>query len=286
MPFASFPMPVEQLACVKAAAAILVLGLFWGWETVAPLVARRRGRLGHAGHNLALAVLNTMVLAVVFGSASVVVTGWTSANGLGLLHLLDVGWPIRLVLALVLLDGWMYLWHRANHAVPFLWRFHRTHHSDDRMDVTTATRFHLGEHALGAVLRLGLVPLAGFDLAHLLVYDILVIAVTQFHHANLSLGRLDRPLRWLLVTPALHQVHHSRDQPETDSNFATILSVWDRLACTLRLRDDPSTIRFGLDGFDDPHWQTFAGMLRTPFVGATGETPAVGETGSRMPAVR
>jgi sterol desaturase/sphingolipid hydroxylase (fatty acid hydroxylase superfamily) len=252
------------LAAVKAAATVLLLALFWGWETLAPLRERGRGRLRHAGRNLAMALLNTAVLALFLGVATVAVADWAAANGLGLLHALDVPWPLALLVAVVLLDGWMYAWHRANHAVPLLWRFHRMHHSDDQMDVTTATRFHLGEHVIGAALRLGLVPLFGLGVWHLLAYDVLVVAVTQFHHANIDLGRWDRRLRWLLVTPYVHHTHHSRRRPETDSNFSTIFSFWDRLAGTFRHR--PETLRYGLDEFDGPEWQTVGGMLRTPLV--------------------
>jgi sterol desaturase/sphingolipid hydroxylase (fatty acid hydroxylase superfamily) len=160
----------------------------------------------------------------------------------------------------------MYLWHRANHAIPFLWRFHRMHHSDTEMDVTTATRFHLGEHVGASTLRAGLIPLLGFEVWELIIYDTLLIAVTMLHHANISLGRCDRWLRWLIVTPDMHKVHHSSWRPETDSNYSTVFSVWDRLAGSFRIRADPKTLRYGLSDFSEPGWQTVWGMLRTPFV--------------------
>src|SRR5262249_21531998 len=148
------------------------------------------------------------------------------------------------------------------------------HHSDDRVDATTATRFHLGEHVGSSVLRLGLIPLAGFEAVHLIVYDTLLIAITLFHHANISVGRWDRWLCLLIVTPYMHKVHHSRWSPETNSNYSTVLSVWDRLGGTFRSRPDPGGIHFGLDEFDDWHWQSFWGMLRTPFVQREPPPPA------------
>ncbi len=138
------------------------------------------------------------------------------------------------------------------------------HHSDNRMDVTTATRFHLGEHVGANVLRLGLIPALGISIWPIVVYDLMVVACTQFHHANISLGRWDRWLRLMIVTPDMHKVHHSRWRPETDSNYATILSLWDRLARTFRMRPDPKTIELGLDDFDEARWQTVWGMLKTP----------------------
>jgi sterol desaturase/sphingolipid hydroxylase (fatty acid hydroxylase superfamily) len=139
--------------------------------------------------------------------------------------------------------------------------------------------FHLGEHVGANVLRLGLIPLLGFQIWHIVLYEMLVVAITQFHHANISLSRWDRWLRLLIVTPDMHKVHHSRLRTETNSNFSTLFSFWDRLAKTFRMRPNPNTLDFGLDEFDQPRWQTFWGMLKTPFVSpqpgrsADGETP-------------
>jgi sterol desaturase/sphingolipid hydroxylase (fatty acid hydroxylase superfamily) len=258
-------LPIEFVTLLKRVAPVLLLALFWCWETWRPFFGRRQERLRHAGRNLALALFNTVVLGLAFGSVTAAVAGWTERYGYGLLNVLDFSEPVRFVLALVLLDGWMYVWHRANHAVPLLWRFHRMHHSDPHMDVTTATRFHLGEHVGASVLRLGLIPLLGFNVWELVVYETLVIAVTQFHHADISIGRWDRWLRPLIVTPDMHKVHHSDLRPETESNYSTVLSVWDRLAGTFRLRPDPKTIVFGLEEFAAPSWQSWWGMWKTPF---------------------
>jgi sterol desaturase/sphingolipid hydroxylase (fatty acid hydroxylase superfamily) len=264
--FATTTVPLEDFAIPRRAAPLLLLVLFWCWETWQPFFGQPEGRLIHAGHNLAIAVCNTVVLALVFGSLTVLVAGWTERSQFGLLNALDLAGPVRFVFALVLLDGWMYIWHRANHAIPFLWRFHRMHHSDRNMDVTTASRFHLGEHVGASVLRLGLIPLLGFEVGNLLVYDTLVIAVTQFHHADISIGQSDRWLRLFIVTPFMHKVHHSDWRPETDSNYSTVLSVWDRLARSFRTRSDPKTLQFGLEEFPDPSWQSWWGMWKTPFV--------------------
>ncbi len=264
-------IPVEYLSHTKAAVTVGVLAVLWAWETWLPFFERRERRLRHAGRNLAVALLNTVVLAVAFSTGITFVAGWAQERGLGLLHVLGLGSPARLVLALVLLDGWMYLWHRANHTIPLLWRFHRMHHSETEMDVTTATRFHLGEHVGASVLRAGLIPLLGFEVWQLIVYDTLLIAVTMLHHANVSLGRYDRWLRWLIVTPYMHKVHHSSWRPETDSNYSTVFSVWDRLARTFRMRADPKTLQFGLPEFPDPGWQTVWGMWKTPFVNPASE---------------
>jgi sterol desaturase/sphingolipid hydroxylase (fatty acid hydroxylase superfamily) len=131
--------------------------------------------------------------------------------------------------------------------------------------VTTAHRFHFGEILLSSLLRTPVILLLGLQLPELLIYETLMFAVVQSHHANIALpSGLDRALRAVIVTPSIHKVHHSRWQPETDSNYSSLFSWWDRLFSTLRLREDPSTIRFGLEDFDRPANQSLAGMLKTP----------------------
>jgi sterol desaturase/sphingolipid hydroxylase (fatty acid hydroxylase superfamily) len=266
----------------KPALTVACLALFWSWESIWPFFAPSRQRLRHGGHNIALAVFNTLVLSLVFGAATVGAAHWAASRHFGLLHQLPLAWPARLLLALLLLDAWLYVWHRLNHHIPLLWRFHRVHHADDAMDVTTATRFHLGELSAAAVLRLGLIPLLGIEVTHLLVHETLVVAATMFHHANISLGRWDAPLRWVIVTPFMHKVHHSHYRPETNSNYSVLFSWWDRLASTFRTRDDYATLKMGLDEFDGDRWQTFLGMLRTPLVNVRPQPPpkATGENGT------
>lgn len=258
-------MPPEYAQVIKKALPVLLLAFFWFWETKRPCM-KQAHRWTHAGRNLALALANTAVLAFTVGIATVVVAQWAASRGYGLLALSNLDPLPRTVAALLMLDAWMYCWHRANHVLPVLWRFHRMHHSDPAMDVTTATRFHLGEHLGSAVLRIALIPLAGWEVWHLVMYDTLVIAFTQFHHANISLGKWDRPLRLLIVTPDMHKMHHSDHQPETDSNYSTILSVWDRIAGTFTMRKNIRTLVFGLRDFKDPEWQQWRGLWKTPFV--------------------
>ena len=264
--------PLEDCFLARRAVPLVFLTLFWCWETWRPFFGQREGRLRHAGRNLVIAVFNTILLGLVFGSVTMLVAEWAEQHQFGLLNRLGLAAPFRFMLALVLLDGWMYVWHRANHVIPFLWRFHRMHHSDRHMDVTTATRFHLGEHIGSSVLRLGLIPLLGFEVWDLVVYDTLVVAMTQFHHADISLGRWDRWLRLVIVTPHMHKVHHSDRREETDSNYSIVLSLWDRLARSFRMREDLGSIVFGLKEFTDPNQQTLIGMLKTPFMDARAET--------------
>lgn len=282
--FATTTVPLDDLRHIKLMVPVVLLGFFWCWETWRPFFGQCEGRVRHAGHNLAVALFNTVMLGLAVGYVTAAVAGWTAQTQYGLLNALGLAGSIRFALALVLLDGWMYLWHRANHTIPFLWRFHRMHHSDRHMDVTTATRFHVGEHLGAALLRLGLIPLLGFEVWNLVIYDTAVIAITQLHHADISIGRWDRWLRLFIVTPYMHKLHHSDWRPETDSNYSTVLSFWDRLAGSFRMRSDPKTLVFGLNEFTDARWQTFWGMMKTPLADLLKPAATEGEgSGSTEP---
>lgn len=253
----------------KTILAALFLVLLWTGEGLAPFYPEFRGglrdRLRHDARNLALGAVNALLLAVFFGGVFVAQEVWADRSDVGLLRLAELpGWADLLV-AIVLFDLWMYAWHRANHRIPLLWRFHRMHHSDPEMDVSTGLRFHPGEQVLSALARLAVVPLLGMSLWHLAIYEAVLLPVILFHHSNLRIPRwLDHGLLALVVTPAMHRVHHSRFQPETDSNYGSILPWWDLLFRSFRLRTDARTIELGLDEFDEPEWQTIGGLLKTP----------------------
>lgn len=243
-----------------------ILALLWTVESIAPQFIDRRRRLSHSAHNLALGLLNAMVLSVVFAAALVAAAEWSAATGFGLLHRLAAPAWIEWPAAIILLDLWMYCWHVISHKVPLLWRFHSVHHSDAEMDASSALRFHTGEIVLSATARLAVLPLLGASPMQLLTYELIFHPVILFHHSNVRLpAGIDRLLRGVIVTPWMHWVHHSREQVETDSNFGSVFSWWDRLFGNFRLREDPSTIRLGLDGYEPHEWRRLDGMLLSPF---------------------
>lgn len=135
-----------------------------------------------------------------------------------------------LLLDLLLLDLFLYLWHRANHRVPLLWRFHQVHHRDRFLDVTSSLRFHFGEVILSAVVRGGFIVVADISLTSVVIFESFVLIAAAFHHSNLRLpSRFETVLQKIIVTPSIHWVHHHRLQQDTDSNYATILSFWDHV---------------------------------------------------------
>jgi sterol desaturase/sphingolipid hydroxylase (fatty acid hydroxylase superfamily) len=272
---------LHELNRWRSVGSLSVLTLLLAWESLAPFFTYFAGNSGdrvlHGLKNVLLGIFNALLTGLGFGVLWWTTAQWAQAHGFGLLNWLALpGWACLLV-AVLLFDCWMYWWHRFNHRIPFLWRFHRTHHSDPKMDVTTANRFHIGEIAISSVLRVPVIALLGLQLWQLALYEMAMFTVVQLHHANIALpARLDRALRVVIVTPFIHKVHHSRWQTETDSNFSSLFSFWDRLFRSLRLRDDPHTIHFGLQEFDGAKNHTLTGLLATPFRQvrrSTGEPP-------------
>ena len=267
-----------RLRSIRWASGPLLLFLLLWWETLTPFLplfqSGWRKRALHGLRNITMALLNSGMTALLFVGLWAMVANWAEHNGFGLLNWTGLP-PLWHALAAVLaLDFWTYCWHRLNHRVLFLWRFHRAHHSDAQMDVTTASRFHIGEILFSNSLRIPLILLLGIHLWEMVLYEIALLAVNQFQHANIGLPRkVDQLLRCFIVTPAMHKVHHSRWQPETDSNYSSLLSVWDRIFRSFRLRDDPRTIQFGLDDFAKPEDQTLPGILKTPIDQGTRPKP-------------
>ena len=186
------------------------------------------GGVNRLGRNLALWLGNVILsLLVVVPLTSVAATlapnwrpdWWQGAPGLAI--------------DLVLLDLLIYWWHRWNHEIPFLWRFHEVHHLDRTLDTTTALRFHFGEVTLSALARAAVVVVLAFPIASVLAFEASILLAALFHHSNLRLPTaFEQALARLIITPSLHWVHHHARRVDTDSNYGTVLSSWDRLFAT------------------------------------------------------
>jgi sterol desaturase/sphingolipid hydroxylase (fatty acid hydroxylase superfamily) len=168
-----------------------------------------------------------------------------------------------LVADLVLLDVLIYWWHRANHVVPLLWRFHAVHHLDRFLDTTSALRFHAGEVLLSALARGAIIVLTAIPLASVLAFEALVLMAAIFHHSNLRLPpALEVALSRLVVTPSIHWVHHHRLRADTDSNYGTILSLWDRLFASRSSHARSPDMPIGVEAREEA---AVLGLLAAPF---------------------
>jgi sterol desaturase/sphingolipid hydroxylase (fatty acid hydroxylase superfamily) len=239
------------------------------WESCAPFFpffeGHYRERRDHLIRNLAMGLLNALIAFAVFAPFLNATTNWSEIASYGVLHRIDLPLWTHACAAVLLLDLWTYWWHRANHGFSWLWRFHRVHHSDPQMDVTSARRFHPVEIILSSLLRLPLLVLLGVHLWELILYEMIMALVVDIHHANISFPTgADRVLRTIIATPAMHKIHHSVEKEETNTNYTSLFSVWDRLFRSFRMRPDLSVVKIGLHGWSEPSHQSLQGMLLTP----------------------
>lgn len=166
-------------------------------------------------------------------------------------------------LDLLILDGLIYWWHRANHRLPFLWRFHSVHHLDRTLDTTSALRFHFGEVLLSALARAAVVIALALPLASVLIFESILLIATIFHHSNLRIAPwLERALSRAAVTPSIHWVHHHRVRADTDSNYSTILSIWDPLFRSRSRTPRTPDLEIGVEGREE---QPVLGLIAAPF---------------------
>jgi len=246
------------------------------WEVLAPRRRQGVGRWKRWPANLGIVVLDSVLVRLLFPTAAVGVALFADARGWGLLHALAVPDWLALIVSLLLLDMAIYLQHVMFHAVPLLWRLHRVHHADLEIDLTTGARFHPLEILLSLLLKFGVIAALGPPAMAVLLFEVLLNATAIFSHSNARLPRrLDSVLRWLLVTPDMHRVHHSWYPDETNSNFGFNLPWWDRLFGTYRAqpRDGHTGMTIGINQFRDPRELRLDRMLWQPLRGPVNSYP-------------
>lgn len=216
-------------------------------------------------NNITLTVFNTTILQLLFAGAVVGTAVYVTTHQLGVLNLVQLpGW-VKLLAAMVFMDFMHYIWHLLNHEVPLLWRFHRVHHCDLYMDVSTATRFHIGELAISMVIKMSIIFLTGASLPAVLAFESVTVLCAQFHHSSLKVPGWFEKVFWLLfVPPSMHRIHHSVRIKERNSNYGTILSTWDRWLGTLLTNVDQSEIRIGVGAYDEVDKLDFHHLLAMP----------------------
>ncbi|NKB59249.1 MAG: sterol desaturase family protein [Alphaproteobacteria bacterium] len=255
------------------------LGIFASiavWEVVAPRRALGVSRWLRWSNNIGIVVLNTALLRIVFPTAAVGLALFASAEGWGLLNHLVLPVWIEILVAVVLLDLAIYLQHVMFHAVPALWRLHRMHHSDLDFDVTTGARFHPIEILFSMGIKLAVVAALGPAAVAVLLFEVLLNGSSMFNHGNIRLPiGLDRVLRWFVVTPDMHRVHHAIAPAETNSNFGFNLPWWDRLFGTYRAQPSEGHVdmTIGINQFRAPRELRLDRMLTQPFRGAATDYP-------------
>jgi sterol desaturase/sphingolipid hydroxylase (fatty acid hydroxylase superfamily) len=255
-------------ASIRLTAFAGIFAVMAAWEILAPCRSQRLARGRRWPSNIGVVILDTILVRLVFPTTAVGVALIAEAQGWGLLHTLALPMWVSLTVAIVALDLAIYLQHVLFHAVPALWRLHRMHHADLEFDLTTGARFHPIEILLSMGMKLGVVAALGAPAAAVLMFEVLLNATSMFNHSNVRMPAwLDRGLRWIIVTPDMHRVHHSIVARESNSNFGFNLSWWDCLFGTYR--DQPAAgheaMTIGIEQFRDPVEQRLDRMLTQPF---------------------
>jgi sterol desaturase/sphingolipid hydroxylase (fatty acid hydroxylase superfamily) len=268
---------LEQLVLANEPAIRLgfflaVFALIGLWEVAAPRRALTTSKAMRWTSNLGLVALNTVLLRLAFPLAAAGMAAFAAANGWGLLNHFQVPLWLAVPIAVIAMDFVIWLQHVMVHAVPVLWRLHRVHHADLDYDVTTGSRFHPIEIGLSMLIKFATITVLGPPVVAVVIFEVLLNATAMFNHGNVSLpAGVDRVLRWLVVTPDMHRVHHSVEDDETNSNFGFNLPWWDRLFGTYR--DQPraghDAMTIGIHVHRDPREVArLDGMLLLPFRGA------------------
>jgi sterol desaturase/sphingolipid hydroxylase (fatty acid hydroxylase superfamily) len=218
---------------IRLVAFIGILAAMALWEVGAPRRRREIPRVVRWTNNIALVVLDTAILRLTFPILAVGLAAMAEERGWGFFNNMDAPVSVAIVVSMLLLDLAIYLQHVMFHAVPGLWRLHRMHHADLDFDATTGLRFHPVEILISMGIKLAVVAALGPPAVAVLLFEVILNATALFNHANIDLPRpIDRILRWIVVTPDMHRVHHSVDPRETNSNFGFNLPWWDRLLGT------------------------------------------------------
>jgi len=246
----------------KGVAVAIWFALFFLGERLVPAAQTPRGWFGDLPRllrNGGLFAINTGLSVLIILPATL----WAAGFTLGLRPDWWSGWT-GFALDLLLLDFWIYWWHRANHNASLLWRFHEVHHLDRFLDTSSAVRFHFGEVILSALVRAAVIVLWDIPFVTVVAFEGLVLFAAIFQHSNLRLPRaLERPLSYILITPSIHWVHHHAVRRDTDSNYGTVLSVWDRLFASLSPTARTPTMEIGVEGRAE---RDFLGLLANPLL--------------------
>ena len=253
-----------------------ILGSMMLWEAIAPRRAHAVSRWPRWLNNLGISALNTVFLRLLFPTAVVGLALLGEQRGWGLLNAVTLPAWLAVAISVVALDLAIYLQHVLFHAAPALWRLHRMHHADLDFDTTTGIRFHPIEILLSAGIRFAVVAALGTPAIGVIIFEVVLNGTALFNHGNVRMPlRLDRWLRWIVVTPDMHRVHHSVVASETNSNFGFNLPWWDRLFGTYR--DQPAAghdgMTIGIEAFRNPRELWLDMMLVQPFRGAAGPYP-------------
>ena len=219
--------------------------------------------------NIGLIVISSVLIRFILPTAAVGIALHVEQENLGFLNHFDLPFAFQFVLAFILMDLAIYFQHVMFHALPLFWRFHRVHHSDLDCDITTGLRFHPLEIVVSILFKFLVIASVGVPVLAVVIFEVILNAASMFTHSNIKIpSSFERIVRWFIVTPDMHRIHHSIKENETNSNFGFFMSIWDRLLGTYRSEPEGghSNMQIGLRNFREPKWQDLRWLIYLPFV--------------------
>jgi sterol desaturase/sphingolipid hydroxylase (fatty acid hydroxylase superfamily) len=253
---------------IRLSAALGIFLIMISWERLRPRRILRFGRIQRWPVNLGLAAINMILMRVTIGSFAYLGAIYAQTQDWGLLNVFSTSNWMAVVATLLLLDFAIYGQHILMHKWPLLWRLHQVHHTDLEFDATTAVRFHPLEIVLSMFYKVLCILLIGADPTSVIAFEIILNGAATFNHSNVDIATgLDHKLRWLIITPDMHRIHHSARRAETDSNYGFSISLWDRLCGTYI--DEPKELQtrmtIGLPAYRKQEELGFIRLLQMPF---------------------
>ncbi len=264
-----FAMANEK--AIRMGAFFGILGVMALWEILAPRRVLTVSKAVRWANNLGIVFFNSFLVWLIFPVLAVGMALFASNQGWGIFNYFELPFWFVVIASVVIMDFVIYLQHVMVHAVPALWRLHRVHHADLDFDVTTGARFHPLEIILSMLIKFATIIVLGPPVLAVVIFEVVLNATAMFNHSNVRLPlSIDRVLRWLVVTPDMHRVHHSVEDDEANSNFGFNLPWWDRLFGTYR--DQPraghQAMTIGIHKYREPKQVAWLpGMLLLPFKG-------------------
>jgi sterol desaturase/sphingolipid hydroxylase (fatty acid hydroxylase superfamily) len=278
---------LEHESAIRLGSFLGVFVLLALWEALAPRRVPETSKVIRWSNNAALVIANILLVRLLFPLAAVGLAVFVEERGTGVLNMYSVPYVVAVVVSLLAFDLAVYLIHLAFHTAPVLWRMHRVHHADVDVDVATAVRFHPIQMVLSAAVKLAVILVLGPPVLAVVLFETLFHALLLFNHTNVRIApAVERVLRWFIVTPDMHRVHHSIHPAETNSNFGFALPWWDRLFGTYRAEPAAGHERMalGIDSFRTERDFWLDRMLLNPFLEqGNGPMTETQETGLTVP---
>jgi len=254
-------------AIIRLIAFLAIITIMAIWEIMKPIMTLSISKKQRWINNFGIVVLNSIIIRILFPTAAVGAAILAMEDSWGLFNNITLPFWITVIISLIIMDMAIYFQHRIFHAIPILWRLHLVHHADLDYDLSTGLRFHPIEIILSMLIKFAIILILGVPIIAVILFEIILNSVAIFNHSNISLPKkLDHILRWFIVTPDMHRVHHSVEVDETNSNFGFNLPWWDRIFKSYRQQTRAANITIGLPEYRKPQ-QVYGiiQMLRLPF---------------------